>query len=135
MEGERSNSRVDNAIDKLTDIAVNLKALVAAHEVRILQGEKVTSTIADRLERRRDEIESQEREIYKAMSDIDAKVLKEINSLRDETSRRFDSLSEKINSQQRYIWMAVGGGIVATWIINEVLIYFQAFDHVGHLIK
>jgi len=118
--------RLEVSIGKLTEVAADLKTLIAVHEVRITQQERSAVTMNEL----RKENDSQTKEIYETMQARDNEVLSAVNELRTNANTRFDHLGDKIGKMEKYIWIAVGGGIVATWIINEVLVYFQVFGHV-----
>lgn len=127
---ESNDTTLFSLIDKLTGVSADLKTLIAVHEVRISQGEKAVTAAADLADRRLVDKNSEVKEIYKAMDEMDASVLNEIGKLRTESTERFDALSAKINGLEKYIWTALGGGIVITWMLTMACTYFQAADHV-----
>lgn len=131
---ENNDTTMFALIDKLTGVSADLKTLIAVHEVRISQQEKAVSVASDLANKRLDDKNEEVKEIYKAMDQMDASVLNEINKLRSESTERFDALNVKINSLEKYIWTALGGGIVITWLLTMACTYFQAVDHVSKLL-
>ena len=51
------NSRIDTAIEKLTDLSTSIKSMLAVHEEKLEQSEKVDEVIFNKIRERADEIE------------------------------------------------------------------------------
>ena len=57
------NSRIDTAIEKLTDLSTSIKSMLAVHEEKLEQSEKVDEVIFNKIRERADEIERVNREL------------------------------------------------------------------------
>ena len=57
------NSRIDTAIEKLTDLSTSIKSMLAVHEEKLDQQEKVDEVIFNKIRERADEIERVNREL------------------------------------------------------------------------
>lgn len=57
-------SKIEDAITKLTEISADLNKMVAVHELRLSHQEKITDSLEIILEKRRDEVEAKEEAIY-----------------------------------------------------------------------
>ena len=57
------NSRIDTAIEKLTDLSTSIKSMLAVHEEKLDQSEKVDEVIFNKIRERADEIERVNREL------------------------------------------------------------------------
>ena len=117
--------RIEAAIEKLTLVSVELKAMLAVHEQRITQQEKNSDDLHDIVEKRRDELDIKLKDVYNTMRDQDKAIVDEIAKLRKESTEQHNVLSGKINQLERYIWMAVGGGMVITWVMSNLMHYIK----------
>ena len=117
--------RIEAAIEKLTSISSDLKSMLAVHEQRIIQQEKVSTNLETVVEKRREELDIKLKDVYDTMRDQDSSIILEIAKLRSESSEQHQTLSNKINQLERFIWIATGGGITLTWGITMVANYFH----------
>ena len=119
----------DSTLDRLTDIANDLKTMIAVHDQRLNQQEKDTTTLSTTVEKRREELDSKLKDVYETIREQDNNILKEICDLREESNRQHKVLSEKISSLEKYIYVAIGGGIVITWILTNLANYLKLLQH------
>ena len=124
-----NEDRISNAIERLTEISSELKAMLAAHEARLNLQEKNTDEIHTTLEKRREEVDIKLKDVYDTMRDQDSKILEEIKYLREDTTRQHLEMSKKITILERYIYLAIGGGICVTWIVSYIANYFKILIH------
>jgi hypothetical protein len=117
--------RIEAAIEKLTAVSADLKAMLAVHEQRIVQQEKETSSLDLKFEKRRELMDDKINDIYNTMRDQDNGILAEITKLRAESSEQHNILSSKINQLEKFMWMAIGGGMVLTWVLTNLVYYFK----------
>ena len=115
---EKRQDRIEDSISKLTEIANDLNKIIAVHDQRLLQQEKDSEVLFKMVETRRKEQEDKLQEVYDTIDDKEEKVLKEIKNVRDETRTHFTALNQKMAQVEKYMWMAVGGGIAASWLIS-----------------
>jgi chromosome segregation ATPase len=113
--------RLESAIARLTDISIDLKAMIAAHESRLNQSEKDTGVIFKLLEDRRKETDVKVDEIYTHMNNKDDKILLELKAHREASAKEHEMLSKRINSIEKYIWIAIGGAAVISTIMPYVI--------------
>lgn len=107
---EFRQSKIEDAITKLTEISSDLNKMVAVHELRITQQEKMTDSIEIILEKRRDEVEAKEAVIYDTIEKETAIVSKKIDD-------SYDKLSKKIGDLEKMMWIYGGGFALAAFII------------------
>jgi len=115
---EKRQDRIEDSISKLTEIANDLNKIIAVHDQRLLQQEKDSEVLFKMVETRRKEQEDKLQEVYDTIEDKEEKVLREIKNVRDETRTHFMALNQKMAQVEKYMWMAVGGGIAASWLIS-----------------
>ena len=80
------SDRLEAAIEKLTVISSDLKSMLAVHEQRISQQEKVSENLETVVEKRREELDIKLKDVYDTMRDQDNNILQEISKLRAESS-------------------------------------------------
>ena len=107
---EKRQMKIEDAIAKLTEISSDLNKMIAVHELRITQQEKMTDSIEIVLEKRRDEFEMKIKEIYETIEKEDKNILEEIHE-------SYEKLSKKISDMERMMWVYMGGIAVAAFAI------------------
>ena len=106
------NSRIDTAIDKLTDVSTSIKSMLAVHEEKITRQEKIDEIIFEKLKDRADEISDVYRELKKDVEMSEKRLLIEIKSLKNDIGARVGVL-------EKYRWIIIGGAIVIGWILSK----------------
>lgn len=120
-----TSDRVEAAIEKLTNVSVELKQMLAVHEQRISQQEKESDELHTIVEKRRDELDIKLKDVYDTMRQQDNSILEEIAKLRKESTDQHNILHSKINQLERYIYTAIGGGMVITWLLTNAMNYLK----------
>ena len=95
---EKRQMKIEDAIAKLTEISSDLNKMIAVHELRITQQEKLTDSIEIVLEKRRDEFEARIKEVYDTIEKEDKNILSEIHN-------SYEKLSKKITDMERMMWL------------------------------
>jgi len=121
--------KIDGWMQKLTEISVDLKSMLAVHEQRLGQHDKQHDYIENMIEQRRIQADRQIDDVYNTMRSQDNKILEEIHSLREETTKQHNEMTAKISKMERFMWMAIGGGMVAVWLLSYVANYFKILSH------
>ena len=117
--------KVDNVLEKLTQVSVDLKMMLAVHEEKIGQQEKHQGYLEKVIEDRRILSDAQIDKVYTTMREQDQKILDEIKSLREDMTNQHKEVSTKISLMEKYIWMAIGGGILGAWFVSQLFTYFK----------
>lgn len=107
---EIKQSKLEDAIAKLTDISADLNKMIAVHELRLTHQEKLTGTIEIILEKRRDEFDEREEKIYDTIE-------KENSKTNEKIEESFEKLSKKINDLEKMMWVYGGGFALAAFVI------------------
>ena len=126
---EAKLDKIEDAIVRLTGISGDLKAMIAVNDSRLTQQEKSAEELHIIIESRRLENDAKLKDVYNTMRDQDNGILTEISKLRKESNDQHTILSNKINQLERYIFVAIGGGIVLTWLISYAANYFKILGH------
>lgn len=105
---KRRQDRLEDAIEKLTDISADINKMLAVQELRINQQEKSVNDISKSIEDRRREHEEKISDMYDHIRD-------ETNKLHD----RISSIKSKQEEMQRLIWMYMGGFSVIIFLLTN----------------
>jgi len=106
------NNRLDTAIDKLTDVSTSIKSMLAVHEEKIQQQEKLDEIIFTKLKDREDEIDSVYRDLQREINLVEKRLINEIKSLRNDVGPRIGVL-------EKWRWLIIGGAIVIGWVLSK----------------
>jgi len=104
------NTRIDSAIEKLTDVSTDIKQMLAVHEEKITRQEQIDDIIFDKLKEKAGEIDNIHRELTKEIQHVEKRLIIEIKQVRLEIGGRVGML-------EKYRWLIMGGAIVIGWFI------------------
>tara|TARA_R100000951_G_scaffold320_2_gene1932 strand:+ start:700 stop:1128 length:429 start_codon:yes stop_codon:yes gene_type:complete len=105
------NGRIDNAIEKLTDVSTSIKQMLAVHEEKIQRQEQIDEIIFDKLKERAGEIDQVHTELSKELNQLEKRLLVEIKTIKLDFGARVGML-------EKYRWLILGGAIVIGWILS-----------------
>ena len=122
-QSEQIHTRLDTAIEKLTELAVNIKSMLAVHESKIARAEQVDDDIFVLLESRRKELEADLKELHSRITTntrelrehqlvTEKKILNEMRMIRGE-------LSNRVGILEKWRWIIIGGAIVVGLIFTD----------------
>ena len=104
------NSRLDTAIEKLTDVSTSIKQMLAVHEEKISRQEQIDEVIFDKLKERAGEIDTVHRELSKEIQQVEKRLLIEMKQIKLDIGSRVGIL-------EKYRWLIMGGAVVVGWFI------------------
>ena len=105
------NTRLDTAIEKLTDVSTSIKSMLAVHEEKINRQEQIDEIIFDKLKDRASEIDVVHKELSREIQQLEKRLLIEIKSMKLDFGARVGIL-------EKYRWLIMGGAIVIGWILS-----------------
>ena len=114
--GELIHQRLEIAVDKLTEITISLKGMIAQQESKLTRAEQTDDDIFITLESRRKEwdndlkelhsrITTNNRELRESQYQLESKLLNEIRAVRTQ-------LSERVGVLEKWRWLIIGGSII-----------------------
>ena len=112
-------TKLDDAIEKIGDASANISSILAVHEERIDQAEKLVT------ERRRESVEAvkevhsristasrermeEHKQVQAEMKVSEEKILAAINELRKEINKEQQHLEDRINKLEQWRWILMG---------------------------
>ena len=114
---EYRQSKLEDAITKLTEISADLNKMIAVHELRLSQQEKTMDSLVGVLERRRDEVDSKLNNVYNTMRSEDKNILEELEKIREEFKEQYDKISKKISDMEKMMWTYMGAFTVIAFFL------------------
>ena len=105
------NTRLDTAIQKLTDVSTSIKSMLAVHEEKISRQEQLDDIIFTKLKDRENEIDKVHRELTKEIQSTEKRLLIEMKQIKLD-------LGARVGIIEKYKWLIMGGAIVIGWILS-----------------
>ena len=109
-------SRLDTAIDKLTDVSTSIKSMLAVHEEKISRQEQIDEIIFDKLKARQDEITHIQKDLTASIELSEKRLLCEIKTIRND-------IGDRVSMLEKWKWLILGGSVVVGWILSKNFTY------------
>lgn len=106
-------NKLEEAITKMSDVASDMSKMLAVHEQRLNQQEKLSDSIGSKLEKRNDEVDKKFDQVYDAIKAGDDAIINEMKKIAEIRAGQFAELNEKITRLEKWRWMVVGGAMAA----------------------
>ena len=130
--GELIHQRLEVAVDKLTEITISLKGMIAQQEQKLTRAEQTDDDIFITLESRRKEWDNDLKELHSRIT-TNSRELREHqvqseNKLLDEIRMVRTQLSERVGVLEKWRWLIIGGSIIIGLLIsNQESMLMQLF--------
>ena len=131
-------SKLDEAIDKLGDVANGISKMLAVHDEKLVIHERVDRELFELVEKRRAEMQEDikeihsrittvQREIASELSNTEHKIMEALKELKsgvdaNRSAIQNDSkdLEKRVEQLERWRWILVGGGMVVGFIVTKL---------------
>ena len=121
--GELIHQRLEIAIDKLSEIVISCKQMLAQQEQKLQKAEQTDDDIFVTLESRRKEWDTDLKELHSRITTntrelrdnqyhLESKLLNEIRMVRTQ-------LSERVGVLEKWRWLIIGGSIIIGLLISN----------------
>ena len=124
-------SKLDDAMDKIGTASANISSILAVHDERIDNAEKLVT------ERRKESAEAvkelhsrittasrermeEHKQVQRDMKDSEAKILDAINELRKDVNREQEHLEERIHKLEQWRWILIGVLIAVSAVVPNM---------------
>ena len=104
------HKRLDTAIEKLTGISSSIKSMLAVHEEKLSQAEKLDEIIFSKLKDRQVETETRYASLKEHMELTEKRIMNEIKSIRND-------IGDRVSLLEKWKWVILGGSIVIGFIL------------------
>ena len=123
------NTKLDNAIDKLTDISGSIKSMLAVHEEKLSKQEEIDKAIFNLIENRRQEFDNNYKELHSRINKIHKDLTDEIDlsqkRLMCEIKTLNSNLDGRIGVFEKYRWIIIGAAIVLGLSMPQLMSVFK----------
>lgn len=123
------NTKLDNAIDKLTDISGSIKSMLAVHEEKLSKQEEIDKAIFNLIENRRIEFDTNYKELHARINKIHKELTDEIEMsekrLMCEIKTLNSNLDGRIGVFEKYRWIIIGAAIVLGLSMPQLVSIFK----------
>ena len=110
--------RLDSAIEKIAEVSSSLHTVIAVHEEKLARQEETLEEserqLRDNVQELHSRITTNAKETSQHMSEMERRLLEELQTIRREMSNRVGML-------EKWKWVIVGGSIVAGFIIQKII--------------
>ena len=110
--GELIHSRLDTAIDKLTDVSTSIKQMLAVHEQKLSQSEKTEEILFDKVRERGEELDIVYRDLQRDINQVEKRLLLEMKTLKS----CFDG---RVSVLEKWRWLIIGGALAIGFILAK----------------
>jgi len=116
------HSRIDNAIEKLTDVATSIKQMLAVHEEKIQQQEAADKALYELVESRRTETDKKLEDVHSRINTT-SKEFKELLYLTEqklmiEIRSMKNGFAERVGVLEKWRYLLIGGCIILGLILS-----------------
>ena len=119
------NTKLDSAIDKLTDISGSIKSMLAVHEEKLSKQEEIDKAIFNLIENRRVEFDTNYKELHARINKIHKELTDEIEMsekrLMCEIKTLNSNLDGRIGVFEKHRWIIIGAAIVLGLSMPQIL--------------
>jgi len=123
------NTKLDSAIDKLTDISGSIKSMLAVHEEKLSKQEDIDKAIFNLIESRRVEFDTNYKELHARINKIHTQLTDEIEMsekrLMCEIKTLNSNLDGRIGVFEKYRWIIIGAAIVLGLSMPQLMSVFK----------
>jgi ElaB/YqjD/DUF883 family membrane-anchored ribosome-binding protein len=123
------NTKLDSAIDKLTDISGSIKSMLAVHEEKLSKQEEIDKAIFNLIENRRQEFDNNYKELHSRINKIHKDLTDEIDMsqkrLMCEIKTLASNLDGRIGVFEKYRWIIIGAAIVLGLSMPQLMSVFK----------
>ena len=110
--GELIHSRLDTAIDKLTDVSTSIKQMLAVHEQKLTQSEKTEEILFEKVRERGEELDMVYRDLQRDINQVEKRLLLEMKTLKS----CFDG---RVSVLEKWRWLIIGGALAIGFILAK----------------
>lgn len=127
---EKRQDRMEDAIERLTQISYDLNKMLAVHDQRLTQQEKNYLNIERVSENRREEIEAKFEVVFKLISEKAKDLDNDLNIHKEKQTKQLEEIKKDIQKIERIIWTYLGGFSVIIFVLSygdDIISAFKNF--------
>jgi len=110
------STKLDTAIEKLTDVSSSIKQMLAVHEEKINRSEEIDDELFSQIESRRQELTADIKELHSRL-----------NTNTRELRECINNLANQIKQQERFKWLFIGGAMAIGFFLSNAQVLDKLF--------
>lgn len=125
-------TRLDAAIERIGELSSNISKMLAVHEEKLLQQNNINTDLYQTIETRRNELETDIKELHSRITTThrelsgeiaktEDKIMKAIAELNQSIQTEKSAQDKKIQKLENYKWLLMGIGIAVGAIFTKLL--------------
>jgi hypothetical protein len=118
MAASRSTLDLRRNLEKLSEIQADIGKMLAVHEQRLGQHEKIHGDLAGDVEKRRLEINEVTGDLYRALDEKTERIMVELRLNNDKSTEQHSKLRDRLSRLEKFIWMALGASVALSWLFS-----------------
>ena len=132
--------RVSESIEKIQEMSLHLVKMITLHEQRHSQHERVENELKEDIKELHSRITTQAREMHERIDQVEHHITSRIDALRNELiqhkkqelpedkhGKSATKLTEKLESLDKWRWMAAGAIALGAWLVGELDLISKLF--------
>jgi gas vesicle protein len=104
-------ARLDLAIDKLSDVSADIKAVLAVHETKFDNQENLNNTYYDQIEK-----------LHARIGELRDDCDRQCEEVKSVITQKMSGHSERITSLEKWRWIVVGAIILGAFLLSTNLV-------------
>jgi gas vesicle protein len=110
--------KIEEAISKLSSVAADVSKMLAVHDQRLIQQEKLSDNISTQLEKRKEEVDKKFDLVYETIKSGDESIKQEIKKIAEYREKQMEEANKKISKVEKWQWMVMGGSAAIGYLIH-----------------
>ena len=117
------HTRLDVAIDKLTDVSNSIHRMLAVHEEKLARQEEASYELEKQIEKRRTELLSKIDELHSRVTTNTKEIMITAAAQHESQNKEIQKIREELTSRvgvlARWSYVLIGGSIVAGFLLHK----------------
>ena len=117
------HTRLDVAIDKLTDVSNSIHRMLAVHEEKLARQEEASYELEKQIEKRRTELLSKIDELHSRVTTNTKEIMITAAAQHESQNKEIQKIREELTSSvgvlERWRYVLIGGSIVAGFLLHK----------------
>ena len=117
------HTRLDVAIDKLTDVSNSIHRMLAVHEEKLARQEEASYELEKQIEKRRTELLSKIDELHSRVTTNTKEIMITAAAQHESQNKEIQKIREELTSRvgvlERWRYVLIGGAIVAGFLLHK----------------
>jgi len=117
------HSRLDVAIDKLTDVSNSIHRMLAVHEEKLARQEEASVELEQQIEKRRSEVLTKIDDLHSRITTNTKEIMINAAAQHDEQNKEIqkirEDLSGRIGVMEKWRHVLIGGSIVVGFLLHK----------------